>query len=65
MNDAHALIETEARQRINERVSRAAAPRLPRDPSRTGRRHGRASPTGSTTEDQTSARPPRRGASSP
>ncbi|HEV7876276.1 MAG TPA: hypothetical protein VGP00_06350 [Nocardioides sp.] len=34
MNDTHALIETEARQRINERVSRAAAPRLPRDPSR-------------------------------
>ena len=34
MNDAHVLIEDEARQRINERVSRAAAPRLPRDPSR-------------------------------
>ena len=34
MNDAHALIEDEARQRINERVSRAAASRLPRDPSR-------------------------------
>lgn len=34
MNDTHALIETEARQRIDERVSRAASPRLPRDPSR-------------------------------
>ena len=34
MNDAHVLIEDEARRRINERVSRAAAPRLPRDPSR-------------------------------
>jgi hypothetical protein len=34
MNDTHALIETEARQRISERVSRAASPRLPRDPSR-------------------------------
>ena len=34
MNDTHALIETEARQQISERVSRAASPRLPRDPSR-------------------------------
>ena len=34
MNDAHVLIEDEARQRIIERVSRAATPRLPRDPSR-------------------------------
>ena len=34
MNDTHALIETEARQQISERVRRAAAPRLPRDPSR-------------------------------
>ena len=34
MNDTHVLIETEARHQIHERVSRAASPRLPRDPSR-------------------------------
>jgi len=34
MNDTHVLIETEARHQIHERVSRAASPRLPREPSR-------------------------------
>ena len=33
MNDTHVLIETEARHQIHERVSRAASPRLPREPS--------------------------------
>lgn len=34
MNDQHTLIETEARHRIDERVARAAAPRV-----HTNRRH--------------------------
>jgi hypothetical protein len=34
MNDTHALIETEARQRIAERVAHAAQPRVPAVPHR-------------------------------
>ncbi len=29
MNDSHALIETEARHQIRERLARASAPRVP------------------------------------
>jgi hypothetical protein len=34
MNDTHALIETEARHQIAERVARAAQPRVPTVPHR-------------------------------
>ncbi len=34
MNDTHALIETEARHQIAERVARAAQPRVPAVPHR-------------------------------